>query len=243
MAPSPSSTLPDRGPQLPIEATRAPAMTIDGDASEWTLQHVSRAVEPITTGTTTVTADISLMWDNEALYLLATVVDDSVNATDPTNRVGIFRGDAVVLELGSDNTALDREAFARPTDGYYMFGPAPGLEGPQPTVPPDPRGTVIMGVLRPTTDGRSFDIPDNVNPQPTAAARRTAQGYVLEAKIPWTSTRLTGIGPNTKLAANIVVSDRKPNSYANRGMVSTNPQRTALLRAHPYYWQYLVLLP
>ena len=39
------------------------------------------------------------------------------------------------------------------------------------------------------------------------------------------------------------VSERKADSYANLGMKSTNPQRTAQVRAHPAYWQGLQLQP
>jgi hypothetical protein len=74
-----------------------------------------------------------------------------------------------------------------------------------------------------------------------AAITLTPTGYLLEAKIPWRTTGLNGIRAGAVLAANVQVSERKADSYGNLGMRSTNPQRTAELRAHPAYWQSLEL--
>ena len=42
-------------------------------------------------------------------------------------------------------------------------------------------------------------------------------------------------------AANVNVAERQQGGFANLGMMSTNPQRTAEVRAHPAYWQALQL--
>jgi hypothetical protein len=236
-----ATPLPERELLPALVATPAPQIVIDGDTSDWTLQLVSRAAAPITLGTTTTTGDIYLRWDADALYVLAKVTDASVNAVNPADLARVYKGDAVVLELGPDNSGLTKEGVARPNDAYYMFGVAPILEGPQPTLPPNPADTVVIGRLGPRADGSSFDEPLSVDPNILAAARRTGQGYDLEARIPWASTGLSVGGAGTRLAANVVVSDRDPNSYANLAMVSTNQQRTVGLRAHPYYWQSLEL--
>ena len=56
-----------------------------------------------------------------------------------------------------------------------------------------------------------------------------------------------GIGKASALlfaeeGANVVIADRRRTSLSNQGMVTTNPQRTRDLRAHPAYWQRLELV-
>jgi hypothetical protein len=214
-------------------------VTIDGSTSDWTGQ-LPAAANQLIAGNTTATGDIFLMWDANALYLLAVVHDASINAPDPTDLTKVYRGDAVILELGPDNRTLAPTDLARPLDAYYMFGPPASLAvSTRPTVrkvSPPP----IIGVLGPNPTPTSFDTPLKVAGI-AAVVSLSADGYVLEARIPWTSSRLNGIVPGTWLAANVLVSDRRPDSLANRGTVSTNQQRTADLRAHPYYWQHLLL--
>jgi len=240
---SSSASLPPRDPLPTLVATRG-KVTIDGRSSDWTMQLLAVANKPIA-GSTSVSADIYLMWDVDALYLLAYVHDGSVNSPDPLDLTKVYRGDAVILELGPDNRALAATDLARPLDAYYMFG-LPTPLGPLPGATTKARammpGPTIIGVLGPNPSATSFDSPLKV-PGITAATSLVADGYILEARIPWASIGLKGIAPNATLAANVVVSDRTPESLANRGMVSTNQQRTVGLRAHPYYWQQLRLLP
>lgn len=228
---------------------------MDGNSGDWQWQQISRANNPVI-GDTAVTGDIYLMWDAEALYLLATVRDESLNPPDPTDPARVYRGDAVILELGSDNRGLSAADLARPTDAYYMIGLAsPGLVPTvQPTIrrlptlrptiastlPSTPSATI--GILGPNAGGAFFETPRDAS-QVTAAVTPSGDGYLLEARIPWATTGLNGIGPGATLAANVIVSDRKPDSMANLGMVSTNQQRSVELRAHPFYWQQLELLP
>ena len=254
-SPVPTSTLPPRADLPPLRAFRG-AVTVDGDTGDWQWQHLARANEPII-GTTSVSGQIYLMWDDEALYLLAQVTDASLDAPDPADLRRVYRGDAVILELGPDNRGLTPTDLARPADAYYMIGlgsatveptrrpiiPRPTIRtAPERTAPVQRTPWATVGILGPNDAGTSFESPRDAS-QITAAVQASGEGYVLEAKIPWATTRLNGIAPGATLAANVLVSDRKPDSPTNRGMVGTNRQRSAELRAHPHYWQYLELLP
>ena len=253
---APASTWPPRLTLAPLRATRG-SVTVDGDSGDWQWQQVSRADKPVI-GATSANGDIYLMWDDEALYLLAVVRDGSVNPPDPTDPSRVYRGDAVILELGSDNRGLSAADLARPTDAYYMIGPATIGRLPtfrptiavRPTIPVRPTiastlpstPLATIGILGPNAGGTSFETPRDAS-QVTAAVNPLGDGYLLEARIPWATTGLNGIVPGATLAANVIVSDRKPDSMANLGMVSTNEQRNVELRAHPFYWQQLELLP
>lgn len=220
-------TLPPVQAVAPLRASRG-AVTIDGDSGDWSWQLVSEANRPLA-GSTPVTASTYLMWDADALYLLAQVADTTADPPDAADPARMYRGDAVVLELGPDNALLTPSVLARPIDAYYLFGvTGPGTTVTSAVLGANPARTSFE-VLRPATGV-------------TAAAVRTASGYTLEARIPWALTKLNGVGAGARFAANVVIADRRRTSLSNQGMVTTNPQRTRDLRAHPAYWQRLELV-
>ncbi len=220
-------TLPSIRPVPALKALRG-QVTIDGDTGDWQWQLVSRAEHQIA-GTSSATGDIYLMWDDQALYLLAMVEDATQRAPDPGKPGQIYRGDSVILELGPDRSRLTPSDLARPTDAYYMFG-----------LPNEAGVPAMRAILGPNAQRTSFETPRDAQTL-DAAIVLTSTGYVLEARIPWRTTRLNGIGPGAVLAANVNVSERKADSYGNLGMRSTNPQRSVEVRAHPAYWQALEL--
>jgi hypothetical protein len=230
--PTPSISTPTRPPIKavdPLQALRtAKPLVIDGSTDDWQWQLVSRAEYQITDNRSAATGDIYLMWDDEALYLMANVADPSPRPPDPTSPSTAWRGDSVVLELGPDKSRLTDRDRARPTDAYYIFGyAAPGT-------------TPTMAILGPNTARTDFREARDSR-RLDAAVATTNTGWVLEAKIPWVVTGLNGIRDGAVLAANVQVSQRKPDSFANLGMMSTNPQRTLQVRMFPAYWQALQL--
>lgn len=231
-SPTPSKrvTTPTLPPVRAVGSLRAlrGAVTIDGDTGDWQWQLVARANNRIA-GTSAASGDVYLMWDDQAFYLLAVVEDPAPRPPDAGNPDAAWRGDSVVLELGPDKSNLAPGDLARPTDAYYIFG-----------VPSN--GTPVIASLGPNARGNDFSVSRDVRTL-DAAISRTRTGYVLEARIPWAATGLNGVRPGAVLAANVNVSERKSDSFANLGMKSTNPQRTAQVRAHPAYWQQLDLLP
>lgn len=178
-------------------------------------------------GNSSATGDIYLMWDEDALYLLAVITDAQPRPADPDDLRRIFRGDAVILELGADKRGLKAEDLARPVDAYYMFG-VPDQQQP------------IVAILKPNAQGTSFELLGDASGI-QAAISVTSPGYVLEARIPWGATGLNQHAAGTVLAVNVNVSERKAGNFGNLGMRSTNPQRSAEVRAHPAYWQNLEL--
>jgi len=228
--PSPSvsrTTLPpvrDVGTLTAVRVTQP--LTIDGKTDDWQWQLVARADQRIA-GSSRATGDIYLMWDDQALYLLASVTDATPLPPDAAQPSRVFRGDSVILELGPDKRRLSAADLARPTDAYYMFGLPVG-------------GTPVIAILGPNAKGTSFETSRDPRAL-DAAITPTNNGYVLEARIPWATTRLNGVGAGAVFAANVQVAERKADGYANLGMMSTNPQRTADVRAHPAYWQALQL--
>ena len=228
--PTPSRTTPTLPPVRAVGTLKAlrGSVTIDGNTDDWQWQLVARAEHQIA-GKSEATGDIYLMWDDEALYLLALVADPDHRAPDPTQPSRVFRGDSVILELGPDKSRLTPSDLARPTDAYYMFG-LPSGAGTAP----------VRAVLGPNAKGTSFEAPRDAATL-TAAIAITRTGYVLEAKIPWRTTRLNGVRAGAVFAANVQVSERNAKDFTNLGMRSTNPQRSAEVRAHPAYWQGLEL--
>ncbi len=222
-----TSSLPPVLAVPPLKALRG-SVTIDGSTDDWQWQLVSYADNQIA-GKSDAKGDIYLMWDDEALYLLALVTDAAQLAPDPDQPTQLYRGDSVILELGPDKSRLTPSDLPRPTDAYYMFG-LPSAEG-------SPAQRAILG---PDAKRTSFETPRDAQTL-DAAVTLTPTGYVLEARIPWRTTRLNGIGAGAVLAANVLVSERRAGSYANLGMRSTNSQRNADVRMHPAYWQALEL--
>jgi hypothetical protein len=212
-----------------LKAVRG-SVTIDGSTSDWQWREPAAAnirihQSPQADGVT------YLMWDDQALYLLAVVRDPSLNGPSVRDLSKIYRGDAVTLELGAGNRTYAKENLARPTDAYYMFG----FGAP----------SAVIGVMGPNRAGTSFEPPMRDASQITAVTNPTGDGsgYILEARIPWTATGLNDHVIGSSLAANVLISDRDPNTLNSRGMVSTNAQRTVDLRARPAYWQELLLIP
>ena len=225
-------TLPPVQPVAALRAVRVPStspITIDGQTTDWQWSEVARANNRIA-GRSTATGDIYLMWDDQALYLLGTITDSSLKAPQPNNPVGVWRGDSVILELGPDLRGVPASALARPTDAYYMFGLPGNSAGP------------TVGIIGPNAQGTSFDKPARDSSSLQVAFGAIRGGYVLEARIPWQATGLNGVRSGAVFAANVNVSERTGASYDNLGMMSTNPQRTVGVRAHPAYWQQLELL-
>lgn len=225
-----TASLPPVTPKSPLRAPRLNnRFVIDGQTTDWQWQHEART-EFRVAGTSTATGSIYLMWDDEALYLLAQVTDSSFAPPDPRQPSQTWRGDSVIFELGPDKRQLGPGDLARKTDAYYVFGVT---QGPTP----------LVSILRPSAKRTSFDILDQSRTTITAAIARTNDGYDLEARIPWRASNLNGPRAGAVFAANVEVSERKAGNSDNLGMMGTNPQRQLVnVRAHPAYWHDLELL-
>lgn len=185
---------------LPIPFKPDPPLTIDGDLSDWSLvpdKIVLNSKDHVTFGDSTwkgpgdLSGVVQLAWRQEALYLAATVTDDTLRQTQRGSN--LWKGDHIELYL---DTAPDTDA------GSTVFGPRQFEIGLSPgnfshtgdaltDIKPEayvflPAGTSAQGI--------------------TVAAQRTDTGYVLEASIPWTILNFKPL-VGLPLAAEVGLSD------------------------------------
>ena len=106
-------------------------------------------------------ASFKVAWDDDALHLLATVVDDSPMSNKNTSGAWLWNGDGLELFLGAED--VDRAGPMIFSDRQILLGAAASGSFYVPNVPEQP---AIKTAVVPAADGR---------------------GYVLEAVIPWSA--------------------------------------------------------
>jgi len=165
---------------IPVPLKPDPPLTIDGDLSDWSLvpdKIVLNSKDHVTYGGNIwkspqdLSGLVQLSWRQEALYVAATVTDDTLRQTQRGSN--LWKGDHIELYL---DTAPDTDS------GGTIFGPRQFEIG-----------------LSPGNFSRSGDALTDIKPEAyiflpantsaqgiQVAAQRTANGYVLEASIPWT---------------------------------------------------------
>jgi hypothetical protein len=169
------------------------------------------------------------MWDDEALYLLVDVTDDSSVSPDPNQPSQAFKGDSVSLELGPARTGLGPKDGLRPQDAHYLFGTTTDA------------ASVVIAV-NPSDPGGNRFVAGGPRRGVEAVMRTTETGYWVEAKIAWSATGMSPLlSRQVPLAANLNVSDAAADGSL-RSMSSTNPIRTAANQVHPGLWQELQLV-
>ncbi|MFT3860455.1 CHAT domain-containing protein [Micropruina sp.] len=116
-APTSTATIATSLPAVRVVPTlRAPrgSVTIDGNTDDWQWKLSARADNPITDTRSSATGDIYLMWDDQALYLLAMIDDTTKRLPDPSQPTRAWRGNSVILELGPDKSGLIDSDPVRP---------------------------------------------------------------------------------------------------------------------------------
>jgi hypothetical protein len=216
---APTATLPGEAvtPTLPpaVEVV-APRFTpsLDGDPAEWAGQPMFSSPFTVFTdeewdGSDDLTVNWHVGWDDAFLYFAFMVVDDTHAQNQTGNQT--FRGDSIELQVDA-NRAGDFGPTISPDD--FQISLSPGDFGALP-----PSTWLFQG----TADGSMTDAP--AGHTITAVSRRTADGYTLEAAIPWFDL---GIAPAPGLviglAANANDNDR-PGTAAQEVMKSNAPGR------------------
>lgn len=176
--PAPTGPLPVGG--LPVGCAIV-APTIDGNFTEWADLPAIRAAEQVYPSASTAAFNPSqvplfssswnLLWDQEALFLHAVVTDPVFREVDPALPGQFYRGDGISFEFGPDARDLPpSERIRDGVDRHVMIGLGPD-------------GAAASANL---ARGRVFS---NSRPEPgiTAAAVRTAEGYEVEVRAPWSA--------------------------------------------------------
>lgn len=223
-APAATVTLPsDAGG---IRATfRSDAPTIDGDLADWPGEPTVSSAYRVYAhnewdGSDDLDASWFVSWD-EARFYVAVQVTDDVHVQTQTGAF-IYQGDSVELQVDINPEA--GATLVNPATSQVILSP-----GDFAGIPPSAarfRGT-DDGEL-PHAPGHSIDVD----------ARQTADGYILEAAIPWSDLNVTPTaGMRLGLALNANDND-SPGVARQEVMMSSEPGRT--LR-NPSTWGTLIL--
>jgi len=165
---------PDKGGRNLAGAPKAPGtVTIDGNLNDWdktypiTMKDISFFKEGLNwQGPLDLSGNLYLMWDAANLYLAAEVTD-KIPMVNKKEKQDIWNGDAIELVF-TTNTGADpnRDSFGR-GDYQVGFGTGDGLANTP---------TIWSWQRHRSPAGSEIFVKKIAQPQ----------GYVLEAKIPWT---------------------------------------------------------
>lgn len=223
----PSAAIPDADRRLMVGcATAAPV--IDGSFDEWD------RVEPVSIDAVIfpkgganpngVHGRARLLWDRDALYVEADVVDPVVNEVDEDQPDQYWRGDSISFEIGPDARNLGPRAGVRNgRDRHVIIGIVPGEAA---------RGAIN------TAAGGDFP-PGGSAPEIDAAFSRTGDGYRIEARVPWTILGMASPSRGDVLAGQVNISDARLGPWEQQAMISSNPER--VLQRRPGIWQPIIL--
>lgn len=207
----------------PVHAVRlASPPTIDGDLSEW-----SSSIYAVTqivygsgnwTGAADGSASYYIGWDGSALYLAIGVRDDRHVQLATGSKM--YQGDDVEIQLDA-NLATDLSSTYLSSDDYQL-GLSAGDFGSRPPEAYRWYPSALAGKLSGVT----------------VKAKATADGYVLEAQIPWSTFALTPVGGQTFGFALSLSDNDKTGAAVQQSMISSVATRKLL---NPTTWGTLVL--
>lgn len=173
-----------------------PPITVDGDLADW--ENVPNVIEikdkaQVTAGADTWTgpADLSgtvrLAWRNTGIFIAARVTDDIVSQA--ASAKDLWKGDHICLLMDlTPGVEEKRSAFG---NGQFQVGISPGSlsAGGNP-----PEIAVWAPANAPDKGGE-------------VVSKKTADGYLIEAFIPWTRLKVTGVAMNKDANFEFALSD------------------------------------
>jgi hypothetical protein len=190
------------------------APILDGDPSDWTTLPFYTSPYTVFTGDGWDGSDDLaptwwVGWDDVYLYFAFSVVDDSHVQTQSGS--GAFRGDSLELQIDTDRAG--------------DFGPTLSADDFQISLSPGDFGALPPSawLFQGTAGGDMLDAPGGHTI--VVAARPTADGYTLEAAIPWVDLGLT---PSPGLVIGLAVNandNDTPGTAAQELMKSNVPTR------------------
>ena len=206
-----------------------PSFTIDGDLEDWNMvpdKIILNGKDHVTYGTdkwkdkTDLSATVQLAWRPEALWMAATVTDDIFRQTQ--RGMNLWKGDHIELYL---DTAPDTDPAQKNFgDRQFLVALSPGNFNRTGDALTDIKPEIYV-FLPAGTSAEGSQI----------AARRTPNGYIIEAAIPW---KIFNFKPQTglPLALEAAVSDTDTQEASQGkmltiGTVGWQRTRTRLLPA------------
>ncbi len=224
LTPGAGSQTPSQRPGPSVEAFYlASPPNIDGQLDEWNLIPVlANSVvygSSAHSGLADLSANFMVGWDENYLYLAATVTDD-VYAQSAGGRQ-LFRGDSLEILLDTDLSSDYFVAGLSPDD--FQLGISPG------SAAPGQSPEAYLWYPRSIEGSR---------PEVKIAARATSEGYQIEAAIPWKVFEMNPV-EGRRYGFGFAVSDND-NTAADvqQSMVSNVPTRRLTA---PTTWGNLVL--
>ena len=226
---SPSQSSP---PETTFVVGCAPvAPVVDGEFDDWrsvTLHPVTAVVDQRGGVRAGLSGSFQLLWDKDALFVHAAVTDSQITPVRTSSPGSFWTGDGISFEFGPDPRALGPQDTVRAgQDLHVMIGVVEdGDRDGIAAINPVSKGQFVSGDVAPSID---------------VARRATADGYELEARVPWSSLGLT-IPParGTVIGMNLNVSDAERTGRL-KAMLSSNPDRVASAQRHPGLWQTVLL--
>lgn len=204
---------------------------IDGQANEWAsaVPYVSDVL--VAGKATKIKATWSLMWDEQALYLIADVADPNLMPADQTSPDQQWRGDSASFELGADPRGLATDAGLRATDAHYIVGLTP-------TTPA--RAKIVINRANVTKNTIDAGRP---HAETDAVVALIPGGYRVEMRLPWAVTGLapSGVTAGQVFGMNLNVSDAGTSPKEFVAMYSSNRSRTGANQVRPVEWQVVQL--
>lgn len=168
-APTDSSVRPNGTPVTASYVSTPP--TIDGDLSDWSALPESADINTFGasywSGTSDLSADFNVQWDDDNLYLAVDVTDDVHSQT--YSGYNLYKGDEVEILLDA-NLASDLNTAVLDSDDYQI------------ALSPGNFGSLDEEYYRYFPRGYGA-YPSGLE----VRAEETATGYTLEAEIPWSA--------------------------------------------------------
>ena len=179
----------------PVAAARIAAPRIDGDLSEWAGQPTYDSPFLVYwddgwDNTNDGTVRWHLGWDDANLYIAARVTDNLHVQTQSGNMV--YQGDSLEIQIDTDGGAA---TSVSPSEFQVNLS-----AGDFVTIPPS------ANLSQGTIGGGMFDAPGGH--QINVAAQRTADGYTVEAAVPWSNLFTGPFGQPMGIALNLDDNDR-----------------------------------
>ncbi len=190
-----------------LKATAPP--TVDGDVAEWASLPGSviesdafHCGTAFWSGPDDYAANWRLVWDEENLYVLATVTDD-VAVRNPVPTGNIRKGDTITVSLGTESGERDRALVADNFDTCRNRNTSrPDPEPGEPGVPVEsdfhlamiPGGNDVVLWFAQGRGQGGFTEEDSIESSSITAAATELEGgsFLLEAAVPWAAIGLDG---------------------------------------------------